>query len=436
MARGMSVMAMNPYGPNWIDKALEVAGGIGNIRGKQLSNEEQRIKNAFLPQQTQSGLNLLGAKTALEEMQPDMLRAQMRNLDARSQLARAQAQFQGLGKDPLEKYRALYAAYESAESGSPQKELYAALLNKEMGISPELTMNAQVGGLGATPSEGGVEIPSGGQPLTGLGASSDLQVNPYSIGSRSKRGAQTGRVAPDGTFETFESPTTTSAGRNQMRREAEAEMETVYPFVQQAASPYYGLGGQLKFAQDVLTARLSPNSKKGKEAAKRLEEYQTASSYFNELANIVARQSSGASPGVEAMREMKDSLFPNLPGRFLKALVPNQITARAMKEYMPLQEEATNAALDQERGGYQKNLGEAPYWAAQEPQFIPGMFTGQGFQQPRTIQPQRQPPPTSERKPSIQNREQQPEYSQADLEFTAKKHGMTIDQVKQALGIQ
>lgn len=265
----------------------------------------------------------------------------------------------------------LFAAYEAAPAGSPQKAYFGALLNKEMGgYAP-----TEGGMMGGNPTSSIPGTPRGNSIPTSVGG---IETNPLGGGPRAVfhqgYNSQTG--------ETMESPTTPSAGRNQNRTEATAEMGAIEPVLKAGMQPYMGAGGSVKLAADAWKARNHPDSKEGKEAEKRLLAYNVSQKLKREAANIISRQSAGQAPGVEASREQEAASFGGGPFNAGNYLTPPKVLQQAQDQYFVRQKELADAAVNQERQGY-KQPGEQPAWAGQEGQSRGGFGSG-GYVPPQT----------------------------------------------------
>jgi len=379
-----------PKGEDSIKRTLGITEGIYNIFGKHYENKlkdsEARLGNlkADKAQRTLEGeVGATNAKNNADtqyypQMQQAKLggeQAKIKEIMARTGLSYAQSkvamahlpllQAQTAKENRSEageggRHAQLFNAYQNAAPGTPQKAYYGALLNKEMGaFAPGGvdTANARVPGQ-----------PAGGMVPTAGG----MEDNP----AGSKRGAK--QYFMQGSGETGEAPTTAKMTANQTRIESKSEIDKLYPQVMKNLKPYQGPMGSLKLAKD--SALASAGDKK---AMKRLEDFATAKRFLPELANINARQSSGAAPGIEMNREFMNSMFPGLPGETASYLIPGEAQAGANQQYLPMQTQAVDQAIKQERTGYLQNNGR-PQWAGQggSPESRGG-FSAYGYENPK-----------------------------------------------------
>jgi len=308
-------------------------------------------------------------------------------------LLQAQAQKARQDLDPLYKDNALFNAYQNAPQGSDQKIFYQGLLAQDVGKDGLQFLSAQPIP-GQDNSAGGVSSPGATQTLGspagspgGSAPNGGFDINPIGGGPRSVF-HQAYLDTPNNPSTTGESPTSTSASRNQNRAEATSELDYIGPIMKKGFDPYMGPLGSTKLMYDSTLASTSPNSASGKAAAERLYNYSLANRFKREAANIISRQSSGEKPGVEAAREQEQSSFGNLPGRFSNYFIPNSIQNQSFSDYFPTQSEMAAKAMDQERQGYTVP-GEAPFWSgSQAPQVSRG-FLGvpTGMRYPSPAQP-------------------------------------------------
>lgn len=384
--------ALLPQSPTAMNTALETARGIYDVMGKhyenkfknaqarnqgleadkrqgtlasdiQAANTKNQADTQFYPQQQAAKLQQEQATVKEIMAKTGLSYAQAKEAGARIGLIGAQTEKTRMGPNAE-----LLNAYNRAANGSPEKSYYGALLNKEMGAFAPAEMGGQSGGSVPGSPKGGTLPMAGGN---------GIETNPLGGGGRSTfhqgYNPQTGQ--------TLESPTQTSASRNQNRTEANAELSNVAPILNKGFEPYMGAGGTAKLAYDGLLARNNPNSKEGKAAAERLTNYNLATKLKREAANIISRQSSGQAPGVEAAREQEQASFGNLPLKIGNYLTPNSVLQEAQEQYFPAQEQLANAAVQQERQGY-KQGGSQPEWAGQEGTSSRGGFGANGYVPP------------------------------------------------------
>ncbi len=348
------IWGLDPRGTSWIDEAVKTGKGVTDILGQhytnrktqeeaeksrlgneqtratqpgliEMMNTENAAKTKYFPQQQEAGLNLTKSQTT-ETL-------------ARAMAAKAQA------KDSLARM-GLYG---------PQAQQYLAEADKARAQAEQARV---MSGLGA----GNMNFETPGGPtlneMTSPGATAGLvggglTLNPWS--TFRNKGTQQGQVNPDGTTTTIESPTAASTTYAQTRAAAEPEMNKLFPVVKKGFGHYTGPGGSIKLAKDVALYQASPDSKGGKAAGKRLTEYNLAMRYMPELAAINARQSTGQSPGIEVLREYEQALQGGagaVPNKFSNYLIPQSIRNTALDQYLPIQQGATNAAIEAERTGF------------------------------------------------------------------------------------
>lgn len=384
--------ALLPESPSAMETALSTAKGIYDVMGKHYENKYKgaQARNENLAANLKQGTlasDILATNTKNQtdtqyypQMQAAKLQqehATIQEIMARTGLSYAQAREAGarIGLIGAETRKAnlgpngeLLNAYNNAPNGSSQKAYYGALLNKEMGAyAPGMSGGMGGGSVPGTPKGGPV-------PMSAPGS---IENNPLGGGGRS-----TFHQAFDpATGQTLESPTQASATRNQMRTEANSEMDSVEPQLKKGFSPYLGAGGTAKLAYDGILARNQPNTKAGKEAAQRLLDYNVANKLKVEVSNMISRQSAGQAPGVEASKHQQESTFGDLPFNAGNYLTPRNILENAYDKYYPQQKALANAAVNQERQGYQQG-GDQPPWAGQEGGSRGG-FGANGYEAPQ-----------------------------------------------------
>jgi hypothetical protein len=334
-------------------------------------NAKNRTDTQYYPQmqaaklqQEQQTIKEIQARTGLSYAQAKVAAAHVGLIGAQTQVERNKM-------NPLSEYNQIYQAYQNAPEGSQQKAMYAGILASKIGkegLPVAMSAFSGVQPPSAQPASRTTGAGAGGIPL--MSAGGQLQENPLGGGGRSTF-HQAFMETPEGPT-TIESPTTNSATRGQMRTEAHSEIQALYPKVMAGLKPYQGPLGSTALAKDSYIASTSPNSAKGKEAQKRLIDYETAKRFLPELANINARQSSGQAPGIEMNREFQSAMFPGLPGRLANYFIPSSVQAEANQNYLPLQSNAVESAIAQERGGYVQP-GQ-PAWAQQSENMQPGFL--------------------------------------------------------------
>jgi len=405
MAGSYGILNVDPLGfkldkeVSPFDKAMSTASGLYDLFGKHYENKlrgsEANLKNLeaqqkastlpgliesinaksaadtrFYPQQeeaklgyTRAQIDEVMAKTGLNRAEATAAFARANSSNAEAGLHNANARQAGMGK-----YGGLLNAYQNSKPGSEEWKYYGALLNKEMG--------------GYSPGNGGM---TGGSSARGIGgggmSEGGIEPNPLGGGPR----ATFHQGFDPATGETIESPTMSSATRNQVRVEATAELKNMEPIINKGFSPYLGKLGSTKLMYDSALAASSPDSKNGQAAAQRLENYNLASRMKREAANIISRQTSGQAPGVEAAREQEQASFGNLPGQFAGSFIPQKVLQKGMESYIPAQEKMAQQALIQERQGY-KQGGEQPSWAGNQQPNQRFAFGQEPRQQPQVAQ--------------------------------------------------
>jgi hypothetical protein len=277
--------------------------------------------------------------------------------------------------DPTMMFESLYKKLKTLPQGSPERAYVTSALNSMLNGGAGM---AAMGGTGSKKSAaGGMFSPMGGQ--------GNMIVNPLETSRAGFRQAAT--VDADGNPITMESPTTASGTRNQMRGESEAEAQYISPIVNQGINNYQGISPTLSILKDSLTAR--GKGKDAEAAQKRLQQYSIASRLVPEVAAINARQSTGQSPGIEALRHYEDKMFPNLPMDFASSFIPADIKVKAANAYPALQQGLANQAINQERIGYPTQ--GAPDWANPTNPYPNGMIDASGnYVPPQQAAPQQQ----------------------------------------------
>lgn len=404
------VWGVNPYGPTIktespFDKALSAARGVSGLFADRYKNQLESAKAKLAQGTLDSSINAQNtknqtdiqnyplqqeAKTRQEQetikhimAQTGLSYAQAREAGARTGLIGAQTTQLKNATDPGFEYDTLYKQWKGSPEGSARKAYFGKILTQMMSGENAGALNnpkeKNVAGLGG----GG----SGGMPAPG---NSDITLNP--LGGSPRAGFHQGYFdSPTNGPQTLESPTTASATRNQIRTEANAEVKSIEKDLKNGFKPYMGPLGSVKIASDVALAKTSPNSDKGKAAAKRLEDYSLAMRLKREASNIISRQSAGQAPGVEAAREQERSSFGRLPGGFMSAMVPQSISASSFDKYFDKQQDLSKAALSEERTGYA--TPGTPEFAQQQPGW---RFDETGEYSPQSQpsqQPQGQHPP-------------------------------------------
>lgn len=382
------VWGVNPYGPTIktespFDKALSAARGVSGLFTERYKNQLEGAKAKLAQGTLDSSINAQNtknqadiqnyplqqeAKTRQEQetikhimAQTGLSYAQAREAGARTGLIGAQTTQLKNATDPGFEYDTLYKQWQGSPEGSARKAYFGKILTQMMsGANAGALHNPKekgAAGLGA----GGAGAGAGGTPAPG---NPDITLNP--LGGSPRAGFHQGYFdSPTNGPQTLESPTTASATRNQVRTEANAEVKSIEKDLKNGFKPYMGPLGSVKLASDVALAQTSPNSDKGKAAAKRLEDYSLAMRLKREAANIVSRQSAGQAPGVEAAREQELSSFGRLPGGFMSSMVPQSVAASSFDKYFDKQHGLANAAVAQERTGYA--TPGTPEFAQQQP---------------------------------------------------------------------
>jgi len=341
------------------------------IQAANLQKEQANVKEIM----ARTGLSYAQAKVAMAHL--PLIQAQTRN---------------EIGKgNPLNTADALFKAYQSAPQGSDQRALYEGLLAKEVG--KEGMQFLQGGGDGG----GSTSTSPGSSSSVSQTQNGQIETNPLGGGPR----ATFHQGYDQQTGQTLESPTTTSAGRNQTRSEANSELNYIAPELQKGFAPYMGAMGSLKLTKDSFIASNSPNSPAGKAAAKRLEAYSLANRLKREAANVISRQSAGQAPGVEAAREQEQSSFGSLPGPLASSFIPNSIQQSSLAQYFPMQEEMANKAIETERVGYPQS-GATPQWANRQPNSDRG-FLGRPTGNPSQSAPAQSPQNAPQQQTEIQD---------------------------------
>lgn len=389
--------ALLPESPSAMETAISTAKGLYDVMGKHYENKYKgaQARNENLAANLKQGTlasDILATNTKNQtdtqyypQMQAAKLQqehATIKEIMARTGLSYAQAREAGariglIGaetrKANLGPHGELLTAYNNAPNGSPQKAYYGALLNKEMGAYAPSDMG---GGMGAGSVPG---TPKGGAVPTSMPGT--MQENPLGGSGRS-----TFHQAYDPTTgQTLESPTSASATRNQGRREGEAEINSIIPQIKAGFQPYLGAGGTLKLANDARLARFSPESENGKAAAKRLQDYNLAMALKRETATVIAKIAGQTQIGEGSVKDQEAATFRGLPFDVANYLTPQSVLQKAQNSYFPAQEKLAEAAINQERQGYQQG-GDQPPWAGQE-SASRGGFGANGYVAPQAPQP-------------------------------------------------
>lgn len=382
-----------------------LAGRIGAMNVKNQTDMQiyPQMQQAKLSQEQQT-VNEIMSRTGLN-------RAQATEAAARTGLIGAQTQQVNASMNPGYSYDSIYQQYQNSPDGSPRKSYFAGILNNMMagapapGASKKQSTSSVVGGVGAGTVAGGAP-------------GANIQLNP--LGGSPRAGFHQGFFySPDNGDQTIESPTTNSATRNQTRLEAHSEIGDIYPTVMNGIKPYQGPGGSIRLIMDSYAAQ-----KGDPDAQQRLTNYATAQRFLPELANINARQSSGQAPGIEMNREFQNSMFPGLPTSFANYFVPPSIQAQANQSYLPLQSSAVNSAINQERSGY-ATPGTPDF--AKTPQSV-GYFDAHGYNPPS-----QNSSTSSQVQAQGQQNPQMP--SDDDIQYTAQKYGLSVDEVRRRIGV-
>lgn len=411
---------------DYSNQTLQGAIGAANTKNQTDTQYYPLMQQAKL-QQEEANVKEIMARTGLSYAQAKMALAHIPLLQAQTDKTRSEM-------DPLHTQNMIFNAYENAPQGSDRRNFYEGLLAKEVGKeglgflsnkaapgSPEGTpagTNASSGIGGIPLSSASVSGPQGGSQAQGF------DVNPLGGGPRSTF-HQAFINTPDNPDTTMESPTTSSASRNQNRAEAGAEMDYIGPIMKKGFDPYMGPLGSSKLMIDSSLASASPNTKAGKDAAQRLLNYSLANRFKREAANIISRQTSGQAPGVEAAREQEQSSFGHLPGNTANYFIPSSIASQSFGEYLPAQQKMADFARDQERQGY-LTPGEAPAWSNAQTPAINRGFLGvpTGMSLPKS---------SSQGSPSRQTYNSP---SSEDIAHTAKLYNISPAEVRRRLGMK
>lgn len=360
------IWGVNPYGPDMATKAIEVGRGVSDMVKNHYENLFNKYKAQEYGQTLEGRIAAANSKNAAdtkfyplkEEASLGLTQANIKEVMSKTGLNYAQAQH-ALAEaarsrtmaNPATEFDSIYKEWERSKPGTQRRKYLAGILdNAMMGVGAgKSTKTLTAGGLGAAPVGGG-------------GGNNGIELNPMGGGARS--GYHQGITQnPDGTNTVLESPTTNSASRNQLRSEAHSEIESIYPVVQKGLSNYRGPTADLQLSADVAIYNANPDSKAGKEAGKRLEEYALAKRFIAETASINARQSTGQSPGIEVLREFEGNMFPGVPGNLPSYFIPQDIQTKADSAYLPTQQKAVEKGLEQEKTGYPFETEKSPAWA-------------------------------------------------------------------------
>jgi hypothetical protein len=391
------VWGVNPYGPvinqpSPFDAAMRAASGVNNLFAQHYQNQIDQAKAQYNQDTLGSAIQAANTKNqaditnyplqqaaitsqdeaTIQKIQAEtgLNYAQARESAARTGLIGAQTQSIS---NPLYGVNTIFNAYQNAAPGSPQKILYEGLLANRVGKDGmQFLSQLPVGSMGGAPqNSSATNIQNTGAvqntvPASNVGASvspgvgGPISTNPLGGGPRAVF-HQGFMNTPNGP-QTIESPTTNSATRNQLRTESHSEIQNLYPTVVDGLKPYQGPTGSASLIKDSFLSSFMPNSPTGQSATQRLNNYALANKFTAELANINARQSSGQAPGIEMNREFQKSMFPGLPGSLANFFIPGSVQASANQAYLPLQSNAVQSAIDQERQGYVQP-GQQPAWA-------------------------------------------------------------------------
>lgn len=390
-----SVLQTDPYGPNAVNMGLGVADNLAKLRGMNAVNLERELLNQKT-QATQPGAigfenlkNRLGTQNMPQEALYALEASRLKNAESGSRLQNdAVGRKEGMAraglynaqagaaeqKDILGFIRELQGVLNNSDPNSPEYQ-YAnyqlgAILS-DLGASPEQfgsSQNSHTSGTNSAPN-GITQIPA----VPGMGSSNGrmsmapwakntggINVNPFSVSSRSMRGAEGTKQNADGSYTYYSSPTTAAKTQNENRQAAESELNVLWNPVKEGYAPYQGGGIAPDFS--LIADSLSSKFLGNKDAEKRLEKYALARMMTPEVANIAARMSSGGPVGVEAMRELRDAQIQNAPSWLANKFIPQTALNSAANNYKPLQSQAVDAAVNTGNSGYPVNSDTAPYY--------------------------------------------------------------------------
>lgn len=439
------IFSVDPYGPSAVNVGLGVADSLAKLRGQNALNTERELSNqrttATQPgaidfENFKNGFAQKSMPLAFQSSQ-DEAASKLLNDKSGRQEAAARALLYGRQanaveqKNPLEFIRELQGVINTTDKSSPEYQYaYWQLTNilKDLGASPEGWSQAKgtPGGKNSTPipaipTASTITRPSGNGRMSMAPIDQNgMIVNPYSVSSRSMRGAEGFIQNPNGSYTYRSSPTTAAKTQNENRQAAESELNVLWDPVNKGYAPYQGAGlsPDASLLLDAFSAKFLGN----KDAEKKLEQYALARMMTPEVANISARMSSGGPVGVEAMRELRDAQIQNPPSWLANKFIPQAALNAAANKYKPLQSEAVNAAVNTANSGYPITSNDTPYYGAQDNSWSFNDLI-KGVRAPSPQVPQQQ----------AKQQNSGPAYSMSDVDDYAKRNNMSPDQVRQMI---
>lgn len=209
-----------------------------------------------------------------------------------------------------------------------------------MGLQPSADgASPPVSQPGAPPSlMGGLlhEASSAQQPTAGT----SITLNPFTIGVRSKRGAQYSIRHPDGSVTVASSPTQASQTFAQKRNAALAEIDTLKDIIDTALAPYSGTLGlnQARLQDDLMHYNLT----KDPALREQLSNYYALKKLEGPVATLYARGEGGGVPTDESIRRFTDSIFSH--SAEVPFDMPQEIVVEGRKRSRKLQQQMIRAA--------------------------------------------------------------------------------------------
>lgn len=220
--------------------------------------------------------------------------------------------------NPLNNFNSVYGEY--LQSKGQKKQALGQLLDHMVSGQRNGLPNISITPGGITTSQPQQQSIFG-QPQSSPSSNNvtTASVNPTSVSSRSNKGAQVAYVQknnPNAIVTT--SPTNATQTSMQSRKAAEAESNYISPIIEKGVAPYNsGIMGNLSGLKDEFLSSFfnDPN------ATKRLQAYADSMGLVNSDALLKAKQDGVSKPGVEVLKENRNSIIPN--------------TATAFSEFMP-----------------------------------------------------------------------------------------------------
>lgn len=433
--------SIDPYGaPNVMSTAINTAQNVANIQGALARNLAMQQQNE-LAKQTMPGLisaqnaqnqaqtqyavpnmaanyqgilannALTGARTGLTNAQAADTRSDIPVNQARTGLINAQAGYQNAQtdvtegvQDPSASFNRLYQNYQNAPDGSFQKQYYGGLLNRMVNMSAAGYIgNAQPGQTaGAAPNSvgsptytasNGIITPKAAGTVGGGGSiinsvnGQPYNINAGSVSQRSLKGAQYSAPNPQdpNSTTTYESPTATAEGKEQVRQMAHGEIDSLGNVYNQGKLPYVGMGGLGNTIVDPLRAFFGD-----KDAIQRQQDLSLSEKIKPELAAAIGRYATGAEPGVESINLLMDKALGN---DYLKNTSAAQ---SSLLSYLPAQTAAFNQSVLPERTGFGMNVPGKPNWLGSQNAPAPiNLFTGDSKQDAANLAQLNNPQPAN-----------------------------------------